>query len=58
MEIQNIFYGTGVFLFLVLIGYFVGTYLEEVSSAVKAILSVLLAVILFLVGDLLRRRNM
>lgn len=57
MKIQNIFYGTGVFLFLVLVGYFVGTYLEDVSSEVKALLSVLLAVILFLTGDLLRRRD-
>ena len=57
MEIQNIFYGTGIFLFLVLVGYFVGSYLDEVPSSIKAVLSVLLAVILFLVGDLLRRRN-
>lgn len=58
MDIQNIFYGTGIFLFLVLIGYFVGSYLDEISSSVKAVLSVLFAVILFLVGDILRRRDL
>ena len=58
MEIQNIFYGTGVFLFLVLIGYFLGTYLEDISDKVKAFLSVLFAVILFIIGDILRRRDL
>lgn len=58
MDIQNIFYGTGIFLFLVLVGYFVGSYLDEISSSVKAVLSVLFAIILFLVGDILRRRDL
>ncbi len=57
MEIENIFYGIGIFFLFVTIGYFVGTYLEEVPVQIKAILTFLLSVILFLLGDYLRRRN-
>lgn len=55
MEIQNIFYGIGIFFLFITIGYFVGTYLEDVPSEIKAVLSFLLAVILFVTGDYLRR---
>lgn len=57
MEIQNIFYGIGIFFLFITIGYFVGTYLENVSSQIKVVLSFLLALILFFVGDYLRRIN-
>lgn len=57
MEIQNIFYGVGLFFLFVTAGYFVGTYLEDVPSSIKAVLSFLLAVILFILGDYLRRIN-
>ncbi len=57
MEIQNIFYGIAIFFGLVTVGYFVGTYLEDVPSEIKAVLSFLLAIILFVVGDYMRRLN-
>ena len=55
MEIQNIFYGIAIFFRLVTTGYFVGTYLENVPSQIKVVLSFLFAIILFVVGDYLRR---
>lgn len=55
MEIQNIFYGIGIFFLFVTIGYFVVNKLEDVTVQVKTILSFLLAIILFFVGDYLRR---
>lgn len=58
MEIRNIFYSAGIIFFMVLVGYFVGTYLDMVSSQVKAVLTFMLAVLLFLIGDLLRRNNL
>ena len=57
MEIQNIFYGIGIFFLIVTIGYFVGTYLEDVPSHIKAILAFLLSAILFVLGDIMRRKN-
>lgn len=57
MEIQDIFYGIGIFFLFVTIGYFVVTKLEDVTAQVKTILSFLLAIILFFVGDYLRRIN-
>ncbi|NQZ85670.1 MAG: hypothetical protein HRU03_08180 [Nanoarchaeales archaeon] len=55
MEIQNIFYGIGIFFLFLTIIYFLSTYLEDVPSSIKSILSFLLAVILFVLGDYLRR---
>jgi len=57
MEIQNIFYGVGIFFLFITTGYFVGTYLDEVPSSIKAILAFLLSVILFILGDILRRKD-
>lgn len=57
MEIQNIFYGVGLIFLFITVGYFVGTYLEEVPSSIKAILAFILSVLLFIVGDYLMRRN-
>ena len=57
MEVQNIFYAIGIFFFILTIGYFVGTYLEDVPSQIKAILSFILAGIFFVIGDILRRKN-
>ncbi|MFW5705141.1 MAG: hypothetical protein ACOCXG_04845 [Nanoarchaeota archaeon] len=57
MELQNIFYGIGIFFLIVTIAYFVFTYLEDIPSQTKAILSFILAVILFIVADYLRRLN-
>ena len=57
MEIENIFYGIGIFFLFVTITYFVITYLEDVPSSVKVGLSFLLSVILFVLGDYLRRLN-
>jgi len=55
MDIQNIFYGVGIVFLFITIGYFVGTYLEDVHVMIKAFLSFLLAIILFVIGDYLRR---
>lgn len=57
MEIQDIFYGIGIFFLFITIGYFVGTYLVDVSSEIKVVLSFLLAIILFFVADYQRRIN-
>jgi len=57
MEIQNIFYGIAIFFLIVTIGYFIGTYLEDVPTVIKVILAFILSVILFLISDLLRRKN-
>jgi hypothetical protein len=57
MEIQNIFYGIGIFFLFVTIGFVVFTYLEDVTGEIKAVLSFLLAVILFVLADYLRRIN-
>ena len=57
MDVQNIFYGIGIFFLLVTVGYFVGTYLEDVPSEIKAVLSFMLAVILFVVADYLRGKD-
>lgn len=55
MEIQNIFYGIGIFFLFIAIGYFVSTYLEDVPAQIKAVLSFMLAIILFVIADYLRR---
>lgn len=55
MGIQAIFQVVAIFFLLVTIGYFVGTYLEDVPSQIKAVLSFMLAAILFVIGDYLRR---
>ena len=57
MDLQNIFYGIGIFFLIVTIGYFVMIYLEDVTEVVKVILSFILAIILFILGDYLRREN-
>lgn len=57
MELQNIFYGVGIFFLFVTAGYFVGAYLEDVPNSIKAVLSFLFAIILFVLGDYLRRLN-
>jgi len=58
MEIQSIFYSVAIFFGLVTIGYFIGAYLENVPSSIKAILSFLLSIILFVIGDYLKRSNL
>jgi hypothetical protein len=55
MEIQNIFYGIGIFFLFLTIIYFLSTYLEDVPTKIKSSLSFLLAIILFVLGDYLRR---
>lgn len=55
MEIQNIFYGIGIFFLFITIGYFISTYLEDVPSEIKVVLTFLLAIILFTIGDYQRR---
>jgi cobalamin biosynthesis protein CobD/CbiB len=55
MEIQSTFYGIGIFFLIVTIAFFVMSYLEEVPSSIKAVLSVLFSVILFVLADYLRR---
>lgn len=57
MKIENIFYGVAIFFLFITVGYFVGSYLNEVPSSIKAVLLFLLAVILFVHGDYLRRVN-
>jgi len=58
MELENIFYSIGIFFLLITIGYFIGTYLENVPSSIKSILAFILAIILFVIGDYLRERNL
>ena len=55
MEIQNIFYGIGIFFSFITIGYFLWTYLEDVPTQIKVILSFILSVILFVIADYMRR---
>lgn len=55
MNIQNIFYGIGIFFLFVTIGFIVFAYLDNVTSQIKAVLSFLLAMILFVLADYLRR---
>lgn len=55
MNIQNIFYAIGILFIFLTISYFVGTYLEDVPSQTKALLSFLLAITLFIAGDYIRR---
>lgn len=55
MEIQNIFYSIGIFFLFITIGYFIGTYLEDVSYKIKVVLSFLLSFILFFIADYFRR---
>jgi len=57
MKLQEIFYGIGIFFLFITIGYFVGTYLEDVPTSIKVFLSFLLAIILFIIGDYQRRLN-
>jgi len=57
MEVQSIFQTIAIFFALVTLGYFVGNYLDAVPSSVKVFLLFLVAVILFMTGDYLRRRD-
>ncbi len=57
MELQNIFYAIAIFFLIVTIAFFLMSYLEDVPSSIKAVLSFLLAIILFVFGDYLRRLN-
>jgi len=57
MEIQNIFNGIAIFFAFITIVYFLSTYLEDVPTTIKSALSFLLAIILFVLGDYLRRIN-
>lgn len=57
MELNSIFYGVGIFLAIITLGYFAGSYLDFVSTEVRVVLSFMLCVILFVVGDILRKRN-
>lgn len=57
MALKNVFYGIGIVFLFLTIGYFVGTYLNNLASEIKAILAFLAAIILFVVGDYLRRIN-
>lgn len=54
-NLQNIFYGVGVALLFVTIGYFLGSYLEYIPSSIKAGLIFLVSIILFVAGDIMRR---
>ena len=55
MDIQQVFYGVGIAFLLITIGYFVGTYLDDVPTNIKVMLAFLFSGILFLIGDILRR---
>jgi len=55
MEIQNIFYATAIIFLFLTLGYFVSSYLNYIPQEIKVILSFMLAVILFILGDYLRR---
>ena len=53
--VQNIFYGVTIFFGVITVSYFIVTYLENVPSQIKVILSFLFTIILFVIGDYLRR---
>lgn len=54
-SLENIFYGVGVGLLFITVGYFLGSYLEYIPASLKAILIFLVSIILFVSGDILRR---
>ena len=55
MKLEYIFYLIGIFFLILTIGYFVIKYLERVPTEIKVVLSFITAIILFIVGDYLRR---
>jgi uncharacterized membrane protein YiaA len=54
MEIQSVFYSIGFFFLFTAIGYFIINYLN-ITLAINAIIYFSIAIILFLIGDYLRR---
>jgi hypothetical protein len=58
MSIASIFYGIGIFFIFVTIIYFFGTYLENIPSTTKAIISLILSFALFFLGVYLEKEDL
>ena len=57
VEISSMFYIIGIFFMVITVGYFVGNYLDIFPSSVKVVLAFTFSVALFIVGEILRRRE-
>jgi hypothetical protein len=57
MGLNEMFYSIAIFFILILIAYFILEYMSELTSFVKIFLSFFLAIILFYLGEYLRKRN-
>ena len=57
MNVEQIFTGIGIVFLIITIGYFVGSYLNVVSSIVKVGLSFCASIALFVLADILRGSN-
>lgn len=51
------FYSIAIFFIIIFVAYFVIEYMDELAGSVKIVLSFLLALFLFYLGEYLRRRN-
>ena len=58
MNIEQIFTAVAIVFLIITIGYFVGTYLAFIPSEIKVVLSFLASAALFLIADILKRRNL
>lgn len=58
MNIEQIFTGVAIVFLIITIGYFVGTYLDFIPTAIKVVLSFFASIALFLTADILRRKDM
>lgn len=58
MNIEQIFSGVGIVFLLITIGYFVGTYLDIIPTAIKVVLGFLSSAALFITADIMRRSDL
>ncbi|MFP4401754.1 MAG: hypothetical protein ACLFPL_00840 [Candidatus Nanoarchaeia archaeon] len=58
MNIEQIFSAIGIVFLLITIGYFVGTYLDIIPTAIKVMLGFLSSAALFVGADIMRRSNL
>ncbi len=57
MGLNEMFYSIAIFFIIIFVAYFVIEYMDELAGSVKIVLSFLLALFLFYLGEYLRRRN-
>lgn len=57
MNIEQIFTGVAIVFLIITIGYFVGTYLDFIPTSIKVVLSFLASIALFVLADMLRRKD-